>query len=161
MIRRARQVVNVLLHVDDAPERTALAFAIGIWIAFFPIIGIHTVMALGIAFAFRLNRVAILLGAYLSNPWTVAPMFMAGTALGCVLLGVSPSVVWSVQWRDTWSIELLHRLRPLLLPYVVGNILLGTLSSFVAYLSTRSLLLRRRAGSTSPPPSSDAPAPTH
>ena len=35
-------------------------------------------MALAIAFAFRLSRAAVLVGIYLNNPWTMAPMYIAG-----------------------------------------------------------------------------------
>ena len=79
---RLRQRLQVLLHVDDSPHRIALAFAVGVWVAFFPILGIHTGMALAIAFAFRLSRVAILLGTWLNNPWTIAPMYTAGLERG-------------------------------------------------------------------------------
>ena len=82
--------LRLLLQVDDQPARVAAAFAIGIFIAFFPVLGIHTGMALAIAFAFRLNKVAILTGAWINNPWTLAPIYTAGTLLGCALLGISP-----------------------------------------------------------------------
>ena len=67
MNERVRRVVQVLLHIEDTPHRTALAFAIGVLIAFSPFIGIHMGIALIVAFLFRLNRVAILFGTYL-NP---------------------------------------------------------------------------------------------
>ena len=85
---RLRQVAHVLLRLEDTPGRIALAFGLGIFIAFFPLLGIHTGLALLIAFVFRLSRVAILAGAWTNNPWTIAPMYMAGTLLGCALLDV-------------------------------------------------------------------------
>jgi uncharacterized protein (DUF2062 family) len=66
----------------------ALAFGIGLFIAFFPLLGIHTGLALVIALTFRLSRVALLAGAWVNNPWTLAPMYTAGTLVGCALLGV-------------------------------------------------------------------------
>ena len=81
-MNRLRQMVRVLLHVEDTPNRVALAFAIGLFISFFPLLGIHTGLALAIAIAFRLSRVAILTGAWVNNPWTIAPMYTAGTQIG-------------------------------------------------------------------------------
>jgi uncharacterized protein (DUF2062 family) len=135
MRHRLRQIVGVLLQLEGSPRRTALAFAIGVWIAFCPLIGIHTGLALLIAFLFRLNRVALLLGSYVNNPWTLAPLFMAGTFLGCLLLGVSPGGVSAIEWPRHMSAlrETLARLRPLLWPYIVGNLALGTLCAAVAY----------------------------
>src|SRR5207247_4542045 len=84
--------------VEDTPNREALAFAIVLFISFFPLLGIHTGLALGIVIAFRLSRVAILTGAWVNNPWTIAPMYTAGTLLGCAILGVSPEGLGEIDW---------------------------------------------------------------
>lgn len=152
---RVRQWAQVLLHLQDTPHRIALAFAMGVWIGFFPILGIHTGMALGIAFAFRLSRVAILLGTWGPvNPWTLAPIYTAGTMLGCFLLGVPPAGLRDIDWTGLTGgsfIEGFRRLfsvlRPFLLPYCVGNILLGTVAAAAVYFPMRSFLERRRARS--------------
>jgi uncharacterized protein (DUF2062 family) len=146
-----RRTFRVLLHVEGTPHRIALAFGIGVFIAFFPIVGIHTAMALGIALAFRLSRVAILAGTFVNNPWTIAPLFMAGTAFGCGLLGVSTAELGGIDWGlRGWAFyaSLLEHLRPLLLPYLLGNTLLGIASGSVGYFLLRSFLERRRPLST-------------
>jgi uncharacterized protein (DUF2062 family) len=147
MKSRLRRAVDGLLQLQDSPHRIALAFGIGIWIAFSPLLGLHTLMALGIAFGFRLSRAALLLGAYVNNPWTIAPLYLAGTALGCALLGVSTAGLESIEWDHhgpTFYRELLAHLRPYLWPYVVGNTILGVLGGVVGYFALRALLLRRR-----------------
>jgi len=50
MTGRLGRALNALLLLEDTPERIALAFAIGVWIAFSPLLGIHTGLALGLAF---------------------------------------------------------------------------------------------------------------
>jgi uncharacterized protein (DUF2062 family) len=149
MSGRLRQSVAVLLKLGDSPHRTALAFGIGVWIAFFPVLGIHTLLALLLAFLLRLNRVPILLGAFINNPWTLAPMFMAGTALGCLLLGVSPTELAAFDWSSVGEhhpMAVWESLRPLVLPYLLGNLALGTLCGFVAYGILRRLLGRQARG---------------
>jgi uncharacterized protein len=148
MKSRLRRAVDALLHLEDSPHRIALAFGIGIWIAFSPLLGLHTVMALGIAFGFRLSRAALLLGAYVNNPWTIAPLYLAGTALGCALLGVSTEGLESIEWDrhgPAFYRELLAHLRPYLWPYVVGNTVLGVVGGAAGYFALRAFLLRRRA----------------
>lgn len=144
---RLRQMGRVLLHVEDSPNRVALAFGIGLFIAFFPILGIHTGLALGIAFAFRLSRVAILTGTWTNNPWTIGPMYTGGTLLGCAMLGVSPeglgAIDWTLQGRAFYG-ALFEGLRPYLLPYVVGNLVAGAAAGLVGYVALRTLLERRR-----------------
>jgi len=147
---------RILLHVEDRPSRVAAAFAIGVFIAFFPILGIHTGMALVIAIALRLNKVAILAGAWTNNPWTLAPMYTAGTLLGCAVLGVSPASLGAVDWSlggRAFYASLAEGLRPLVLPFVLGNLLLGAAAAGVAFVALRTLLARRGPSAPSTPPS--------
>ncbi len=151
MTGRLGRALNVLLLLEDAPDRIALAFAIGVWIAFSPLLGIHTGLALAVAFLFRLSRAAMLFGAYLNNPWTIAPMYTAGTVLGSWLLGVSPSGISRIAWDaegDAFHTSLWQGLQPYVWPYFVGNTVLGVLVAIPAYFALRSLLTRRRRRAT-------------
>jgi uncharacterized protein (DUF2062 family) len=155
MKSRLRRAVDGVLQLQDTPHRIALAFGLGVWIAFSPLLGLHTVMALGAAFAFRLSRAALLMGAYVNNPWTIAPLYLAGTALGCALLGVSTAGLESIEWHHhgmTFYRELVAHLRPYLWPYVVGNTILGTVGGAVAYVMLRAFLERRRRAPVGAPP---------
>jgi uncharacterized protein (DUF2062 family) len=139
---------RLLLTIEGSPTRIAFAFSLGLFIAFFPILGIHTWIALGLAIAFRLNKVAILIGVWVNNPWTVGPMLTAGTLVGCTLLGVSPATLGRVDWSlrgPAFYESLLAGFRPLVLPYAVGNLLLGFVVSCAAFVLLRAALLRRQA----------------
>jgi len=144
-----RRTVGALLQVDDTPHRIALAFGIGVWLAFFPILGIHTGLALLIAYLFRLNRAAMIVGVYVSNPWTIAPLYMAGTLLGCAIFGVPNEGLAAIDWHlhgRAFYHALFETLRPYVWPFVVGNTLLGVLGGIVGYVVLREILERRRAG---------------
>jgi uncharacterized protein (DUF2062 family) len=146
---RLGRALQILLHVEDTPHRIALSFAIGVWLAFNPLFGAHTAMALGIAFLFRLSRAAMLVGAYINNPWTLAPMYTAGTFLGSWLLGVSPHGIEEIDWDlsgAAFYASLLEGLRPYLWPYVVGNLILGVVAALPAYILLRTFLERRKHG---------------
>jgi uncharacterized protein (DUF2062 family) len=146
---RMKRIVEILLHLEDTPHRTALAFGIGVWLAFFPIYGIHTLMALAIAFLFRLNRAALIVGAWVNNPWTVAPLYTAGTLIGCALLGVSPEGFRNIDWElhgIAFIQALVQGLRPYLWPFVLGNMILGLLAGSAAYVVMKSVLDRRQMG---------------
>ncbi len=142
-----RRTGQILLHVDDRPSRVALAFAVGVFIAFFPLLGIHTGLALVIAIAFRLSKTAILVGAWTNNPWTIAPMYSAGTLLGCFVLGVSPAslggIDWSLSGRAFYD-SLAAGLRPLVMPFVVGNLLLGAVAALASFFVLRLVLKQRK-----------------
>ena len=150
-MRWLRRTGQILIHVEDSPSRVALAFALGVFIAFFPLLGIHTGLAIGVALLFRLNKVAILAGAWTNNPWTIAPMYSAGTLLGCFILGVSPTSLGEIDWAlhgRAFYESLAAGLRPLLLPFVAGNLALGAAAALVSFLALRWVLARRKRMAT-------------
>src|SRR5918992_3715410 len=83
-----RSAFRRLLAIDDPPERTALAFSIGVFIAFSPFLGLHTIMATALAFLFRFNKIAIYTGTFINNPFlTLVPIIVASYAIGAFFLG--------------------------------------------------------------------------
>jgi uncharacterized protein (DUF2062 family) len=83
-----RDVFRRLLALDDPPERTALAFSVGVLIAFSPLLGLHTIPATALAFLFRFNKIAIYAGTFVNNPFlTLVPIILGSYAVGAFLLG--------------------------------------------------------------------------
>jgi uncharacterized protein (DUF2062 family) len=93
MILDMRELFRKLLQIQDTPERTALAFSIGIFLGFSPFLGLHTLTGLAIAFLFRLNRLAILVGVWTNTPWWLVPYYTLATWLG----------MWVVRFRIDWA----------------------------------------------------------
>src|ERR671928_974532 len=83
-----RAAFRRLLAIDDPPERTALAFSIGVFIAFSPFLGLHTIVATAIAFLFRFNKVAIYTGTFINNPFlTLVPIIIVSYGIGALVMG--------------------------------------------------------------------------
>jgi uncharacterized protein (DUF2062 family) len=154
-LSRLTSAFRSLLLLDDTPHRIAAAFSIGVWIAFFPIWGIHTLMALGLAFALRMSRAAMVVGAWVNNPWTAPPLYAFGTAFGCWLLGVPlesfDGFDWTLHGREFIE-DAVTSLRPFLMPFLLGNVLLGVVAGVVSYPVVRFLVERRRAARASSRP---------
>ena len=154
---RLQRLKQILVNVDEPPHRTALAFGVGVFIAFSPLLGFHWLLTLVVCLLFRLNKVVTFLGTYVNNPWTIAPLYLAGTGIGCALLGVAPEGLGTVEWHTHGAAfyrGLVEHLRPYLWPYVLGNTLLGLVAGLSAYLLLRWFLERRRGAAA---PSADAP----
>lgn len=142
-----------LLAIDDPPERTALAFSVGIFIAFSPFLGLHTLLATLFAFLFRFNKVAIYAGTFVNNPFlTFVPIIIASYAVGAFMLGRplrlpaegmellrDPHLLTGDYWRKLFS----HS-RDVLLPFAVGGTALSIVCSLVSYPLTVRLLRARR-----------------
>lgn len=146
--RRLRILLRRVLHTADTPQRTAAAFALGVFIGMSPFFGLHTVLALLLAFLLRLNRLAVLLGTLVLNPWTILPIYGAGTWIGLRILGQAdppgglPLAVEAT--RPAAVVHSLAALGPYLAPFVAGNLLLGAAGAALAYPISRSLVLRFR-----------------
>jgi len=143
-----------LLSLDDPPERTALAFSIGVFIAFSPFLGLHTIAATVIAFVFRLNKIAIYTGTFINNPFlTIVPIIVASYAIGAVLLGrpfsISQEGLDLLRHPELLSGEYYRLLFAqgwqLLLPFTIGGLILSIVCSLIAYpLTLRALRAYRR-----------------
>ncbi len=140
-----RKWMESLLHIHDTPRRTALAVAVGVFIGFSPFLGLHTIIALAVAFLFNLNRVAVLVGAYSNMPFFLAAWYALATAAGAWLLGTSLPAGFGDQLGQLFSRSLLRAefwravaadMRPLFWPYFVGSTIGSTLLSIVAYWMT-------------------------
>ncbi|HEX8181028.1 MAG TPA: DUF2062 domain-containing protein [Pyrinomonadaceae bacterium] len=148
-----RAAFRRLLALDDPPERTALAFAVGVFIAFSPFLGLHTILATLIAFLFRFNKLAIYTGTFLNNPFlTLVPITFASYGLGARLMGRSmqlpraglellkePHLLTGAYWQ-----ELFRHSWDILLPFTVGGLALSVVCSLVAYPVTLQLLRAAR-----------------
>ena len=149
-----RAAFRRLLAIDDPPERPALAFSIGVFIAFSPFLGLHTILATAIAFFFRFNKIAIYTGTFINNPFfTLVPIIIASYAVGAFFLGrpmslpdeglellKNPHIFSGDYYRrlfvESWNI---------VWPFAVGGTVLSVVCSGLAYpLTLRALRAYRR-----------------
>lgn len=77
-----------IIHVDDSPHRIALGVALGMFTAFLPFLGLHTITALMLAVITRANKAIALLCSWISNPFTVIPIFVPCYLLGRAVVGI-------------------------------------------------------------------------
>jgi uncharacterized protein len=111
----------------------ATAFAVGVFIGMSPLLGIHTILGLLAAWLFRLNRLITLLGVYITNPWTIVPIYSFGTWIGARIVGMH-RIIPVIDWTQITFLGFLKEFRPLLLPFIIGSSALGVISAIVSYL---------------------------
>lgn len=138
MIRKKiEKYVRKLLAAEESSERLALAFALGVFLTLTPFLGLHTILAFVVAFLFGLNRVAILFGLFVNNPWTLVPYYTIATYLGGHLIGFPkdislPGFRWSQLWHGNFWALLAHQWR-LLMPMALGSTILAVLGAMLSY----------------------------
>lgn len=131
-----RSAIRNLLNLDDPPEKVALAFAVGIFFGFSPLVGLQTLLAALVAFIWKFNKLAIISGSYISNPWTMGPIIAAAWGLGHSIVGGPPMELPEVSLAalagmDFWR-QLAGQWRQLL-PFAVGSMILSTAGGLISY----------------------------
>ena len=148
-----RRWLDTLLHVADTPQRTAAAFAMGVFFGFSPFLGFHTMLAIIVAFCFDLNRVAALLGVYSNLPWIIAPYYAIVTMIGAKIIGHAPPAGFKAQLSALFEMSVFHGefwhqlitiLKPWLWPYTVGSFLGAIAMAAIAYPLALAFVTSRR-----------------
>ena len=160
---RVRRWLEQLLHTHDTPERTAAAFAIGVFFGFSPFLGLHTALGLLFAFALNLNRVAVVLGVFANVPWILPAYYTVATLAGAALLGseVPPgrlsgliAAIGAGAWRD--ALGAARTLTPLLWAYTVGSTVGAVALAAAAYwLALWTIVAHRRHAAAKHPQTSE------
>ena len=138
-----RDKLRQILSVKESPRKIALAFALGVFIGMSPLLGIHTVLGLAAAWIFRLNKFVTVVGVFVTNPWTIVPIYTFGTWIGAKLLGID-RIIPDIDWAHLTMREVVHSFGPLLLPFVVGSTLLGVVSGSLSFVLVYRMVKKSR-----------------
>jgi uncharacterized protein len=148
-----RRWLDTLLHVEDTPERTAAAFALGVFFGFSPFLGLHTLLGIVFAFLLNVNRVAVLLGIYSNLPWIIAPYYAFATMAGAMITRTRVPTGFHAQLAALFDLSvftsafwsrLITILQPLLWPYTVGSMLGAIILAAIAYPLALAFVTSRR-----------------
>ncbi len=104
MLNALRRTVEDLARVEAAPQRTAVALALGVGLSFSPLLGLQILLGIGAALAFRLSRVAVLIGLCANVPWVMVPWYTGTTAAAATFLGTTSTVDLSERLRRIFSV---------------------------------------------------------
>ncbi|MFQ5494647.1 MAG: DUF2062 domain-containing protein [Phycisphaerae bacterium] len=173
--RLRRFLAQRVLHTNDTPHKIALGAGLATLVAFLPLVGAQTVIAVGLAALFRANKAICIPIVWITNPFTIAPVYGACLVFGRFVMGSSsgadPAVVISVLEQQpggplsiSYWLGMLHQLADIGLELTVGCAIVGVVGGLAAYVVVRrgvssyrerrrQKLLRRslRRLNTSPP----------
>ena len=116
----------------------ALGIALGNFIGFIPVMGTHTIVAIGLAYILRLNTLIVLLGSQISNPISYPFQLFITAEIGSLLLHGRFLEI-------KFSKNILYYLDHYVWPIVLGSLVLGTIVSGLSYFIVRGFLERRKA----------------
>lgn len=139
-----------VLLLRATPHQVALGFAIGVFSAFTPFLGVQTILAFALAFILRVSMPAALLGTFVGNPLSWPAIWSGSYFAGALLLGQDPAYA-ADHFTDTAnalgatlsapSPETLNTavdyLSPIVEPMIVGGLLVGLIAAVFSYYPTR------------------------
>jgi uncharacterized protein (DUF2062 family) len=119
-----------------SPAEIASAVALGNFIGFIPIIGTHTIIALGLSYVLRLNTLIVFLGTQISNPISFPFQIFISAEIGNLILhGRFLEIKFS---RD------ISYLNHYIWPIIVGGLVLGIVVSGLSFFLIKYFLNKRR-----------------
>jgi hypothetical protein len=136
-MQKIKKILTQLVLAQRSPKKLAVAFCVGVFIAFSPFIGFHTALMLLIAWMARLNFAMIYASSHLfNNPITVGPLYIAdyyvGKKICFFLFGFIPANPFWMQWVNT-KISYFIGSGISLWAFIIGGNILGLLVSVALY----------------------------
>ena len=153
-IRAAKYTKLRVIRLSDTTQKIALGLAFGAAISFTPIVGTHFVQAGVLAYIFRANFLASLIGTFVGNPWTFPFMWWAAITFGSFLFGLvglpaTAALPEEVSFGVVFDL-ITHEPLRIFAPWFVGGYLLAFMSIPLSYtifyhLVSGAQAARRRA----------------
>jgi uncharacterized protein (DUF2062 family) len=138
-----KRCVDRLATLGDTPHRTALSFAIGIFLSFSPFLGFQILMAAAAAFTFKLSRAALIIGLCANLPWIMVPWYAATTAAGAAILRFPLTADFSAKmarllenpvYRRAFWEQATDVFGPLMWSFVLGSTVGAAVLALAAYV---------------------------
>lgn len=127
-----------LARINDSPQRIALGLGAGVALGILP--GTGPIAALCVAWLFRINRLAALLGSLLTNTWLSIVTFLISVKIGSAITRLKWQEVydaWLVFLRNlSWSNFFKLPLFKVIMPVMLGYFVVALGAGFVVYFIT-------------------------
>ena len=135
--KKLKQQFKSILSLDSHPGHIAAGFAVGVFISFTPFFGLHTPMAIALAFIFRINKLTCLTGAWVNTPLTMVPVLAASYKLGGMLQGepMKELTLTNIDWQS---------LQPHAKSILLGSSIIGFVAAMAGYFICYWLVVRLR-----------------
>lgn len=132
-----RSLREQLIGPRDSDAKKAFSLGLGVFIGISPLWGLQTLIAVGAAVMFKLNRALAFAGSNISIPPMIPLVILGSIGVGEVLLGGDQiSLAIDLEHIDFQHLNLLPKLKV----YVVGSIALAVICGILAGLITYGIL---------------------
>jgi len=147
--RLAKLVYLKLFRINDNSLKIALGFGLGVFTGVMP--GIGPVVALLLAFLFRVNRASALLGSILFNTWVGLIALLLATKIGSAVTGLNYNEVYngwnglikSFKWEKLFEVSVYDALVPIGIGYLIIAFIFAAIATVVVYLIAKKIKMKK------------------
>jgi hypothetical protein len=130
-----------IFRINATPGKIAAGFAVGAFIGVFPTFGLGGVLAIFLAWLFRLNYASTVLGAVIvMNPVT-APFFWGLSAAAGAAMFAADSREILQQIKNG---IIVGSIREFTLIYLAGNLIISSVVSLISYFAVKGVVTAYR-----------------
>ncbi len=141
-----------ILRISATPHKVALGFAVGIFLACSPLLGVHIILAIVFSWILRGNFAAAIIGTVFSNPLTFLFIVMVDYKIGYLCLSLFSDVNEislsqiralfdgltlsnaSLLFKDAWN--------SIMMPMIIGGVFLGFILGSFSYIGVYRAITR-------------------
>ena len=132
MKRTLRFVYLKIVRLSDPPSIIARGVAIGVLMGILPTFGLGILLSLGVAFAFRANKAAAILGSMIMNPFTSAFFWGISAAVGSFIMREHRAELL-IRLRGADGETILKNAGWLTMVYMTGNVIVSAVFTVISY----------------------------
>jgi len=129
-IQKAKKIFYNAVKSNSSPHKLALSFSIGLFIAFSPFPGGHTVMMFAAKWLFGLNFPILFFATSFNNPWTMIPFYAFDYSFGYWF--VHSFLSWDPSWVISFE-KIFGSGSVCLWSFLIGGNLLGIIAAVLSY----------------------------
>lgn len=133
-----------LIKISDTPHSISLGFAIGVFSAFTPLIGLHIVIAIFFSWLVNANYLSSVAGTFIGTPITYPFMWISSILIGNIFFSVDNLNKDLFENFSFYSWDFFLLIKPFLWSFVIGSTVLGLISSFLSYFLLKKLVILYR-----------------
>ncbi len=131
------------MKLDDPPHKLAMAFSLGVFVAFTPTIGFHIISCFLFAWLFRVSKFVVLTASFINNPWTIVPIYGFCLWLGVKITG-SDIETPQIAWDELTFANAFGVIKPYIWPFIAGTLVIGAISAIISYFLFHWAVMRYR-----------------
>ncbi|MBF0456958.1 MAG: DUF2062 domain-containing protein [Nitrospirae bacterium] len=141
-ISKLKEMFKSLMGSNASPKNMAASFGVGTLIGMSPLFGIHTFLGLFAALVFKLNKPATITGVYVTNPFTIVPIYTFSTWVGIKLMRMDLGIL-KLDFKHITFSNVIHELGAFLLPFFVGSTVCAIIGGLLSYYIMLQVFLYR------------------